>query len=113
LRAASSDHLAFLADNVVGFYIKRSYDFIGVRKTPDLNSPYLEFGIDRIRIHLVRLVKELLPKIANEKVRTGLERDLADLQLKFSEAERILGAQLRAKSMTRGCRKRLSLLGSD
>ncbi|MBK7842632.1 MAG: hypothetical protein IPJ71_02895 [Bdellovibrionales bacterium] len=113
LRIASLDNLAFLADQVVGFYIKRSYDFIGVRKTPDPNSPYLEFDIDRIRIHLVKLVKELLPKIANEKARIKLERDLEALQVKFSEAERILSAQQRAKSkITAGCRKRLSLLGS-
>lgn len=113
LRIASGASLEFLARYLVGSYLKGSYDFIGVGKTPDPNSPYLKFGIDRIRIYLFRLVKELLPKIANEKARTKLERDLAALRVKFSEAERMLSAQQRAKSkITAGCRKRLSLFGS-
>jgi hypothetical protein len=109
LKIASSEHLEFLADHVVGFYINRSYDFIGVRKTPNEDSPYLKFGIDRSRIHLVRLVKDLLPKIEGEKERIYLERNLANLRLKFSEVERILSARLRAKNVSEkvGCRRRL------
>lgn len=109
LKIASPEHLEFLAHQAVGFYINGSYDFIGVRKTPDPDSPYLKFGIDRVRIHLVRLVKDLLPKIEGEKERIYLERDLANLRLKFSEVERILSAGLRAKNVSEnvGCRRRL------
>jgi hypothetical protein len=115
LRIASSEHLEFLAHHIVDFYIKRSYDFISVKKASQPNSSYLSFGIDRIRIHLVRLVRDLLPKIENERERAELARDLANLKLKFSEAERIIGARLRAKNMSTsmGCRKRLLSLGAD
>ncbi|MBK8202701.1 MAG: hypothetical protein IPK68_10430 [Bdellovibrionales bacterium] len=97
LRLASSEHFAFVAHHLVEFYIRRSYEFIGLKKASEPRSPNLKFGLDRIRMHLVKLIEDLLPKIESEQTRSALQRDLARLQLKYGEAKRIISSRERER----------------